>query len=667
MTNTTITNKFLAGLAGWLLMTLAPVAFAQTPLQPSIASFFSKPNFASAELSPSGKYLSVIILGKNGRQFLGVVDTTNPAKIQVVSKSDTVDMLDARWINDDRLYFSIGDTQDSDDNRNGDVYAINRDGSEQIQITTSRDASQGRKRSPLRGDYSMHGALGDGSDDLLVGKLSRSATDGSAKSERLFRINSKTLELVDVLGDLQPREVTGWVLDKDNQPRFGFSQTNGRSITHYREPGAKDWVEISNFDVLDSNGYSPKFIDEGGQIYVQKNDPDGFNALYLFDPKTRKLREKPVFQTTGFDANVRPIFEQNTKKLLGLRYESDAPGTVWFDSELQAAQKAVDEKLQGKVNSLSCRSATVCLVHSSSDQDPGRYFLYKPKQNDWLAIGPRHADIDPAQQGRRDFYRYSARDGLKIPVYVTLPVEKASERRPAVVLVHGGPTVRGGHWTWNNQAQFLASRGYVVIEPDFRGSTGYGDKHMRAGWRQWGLSMQDDLADAANWAVEQGWVDKDRIAIAGASYGGYATLMGLIKHPDVFRCGVNWVGVSDIDLLYSVTWSDTSEGGRRYGMPAMVGDPIKDAAQLRETSPLVQAHRLKSPLLMAYGIKDVRVPLVHGTKFRDAVAPHNPNVEWITYKEEGHGWRMEKNNVDFWGRVERFLEKNLAAKGPHKM
>jgi dipeptidyl aminopeptidase/acylaminoacyl peptidase len=162
--------------------------------------------------------------------------------------------------------------------------------------------------------------------------------------------------------------------------------------------------------------------------------------------------------------------------------------------------------------------------------------------------------------------------------------------------------------------------------------------------------------------VAQGWVDKDRIAIAGASYGGYATLMGLIKHPEIFRCGINWVGVSDIELLYSVTWSDASDSGLRIEKSTLIGDPDKDAAQLRATSPLVQAQRLKSPLLMAYGIKDVRVPLIHGTKFRDAVMQHNPNVEWVTYKEEGHGWRMEKNNVDFWGRVERFLEKNLAAK-----
>nr|WP_295772587.1 alpha/beta fold hydrolase [Rhodoferax sp.] len=665
MTHITKTNKILLGLACCLNVVFAPVALAQTPVRPSIESFFSKSNFSSAELSPSGKYLSVIMLGKNGRHFLAVVDTANVAKIQVVSKSDSVDMFSAHWVNDERLYFTIADPSDSDDNRNGEIYAINRDGSDQVQIITSRDASNGRKRSALRGDYRVHGAVDDGSDDLLVGKFSAGATSDSAKSERLYRINSKTLELTDVLGDLQPKEVTGWILDKENQPRFGFSQIKDRSIIHYREPGTKDWVEMSNVDTfLDFYAYNPIFIDGAGQVYAQKKNDEGFNAVYLFDPKTRKLADKPFFQTADFDANVDPIFERNTRKLLGLRYESDAPGTLWLDPAMQATQKTVDDKLKGTVNRITCRNGTVCLVSSFSDQDPGHFFLFKPQLNDWVAVGALHTEINPVEQGRKDFYRFTARDGTKIPVYVTQPASKASGPRPAVVLVHGGPYVRGGHWRWNRETQFLASRGYVVIEADYRGSTGYGMKHEHAGWKQWGLAMQDDLADAANWAVAQGWVDKNRIAIAGASYGGYATLMGLIKHPEIFRCGVNWVGVTDINLMYSVTWSDFSDTWKRYGMPTAVGDQVKDAEQLRATSPLQQASRLKNPLLMAYGIKDVRVPLVHGTKFRDAVMQHNQNVEWVTYKEEGHGWRMEKNNVDFWGRVERFLEKNLAVTAP---
>ena len=256
-------------------------------------------------------------------------------------------------------------------------------------------------------------------------------------------------------------------------------------------------------------------------------------------------------------------------------------------------------------------------------------------------------------------YRFAARDKRSIPVLVTQPAVKSLGPKPAVVLVHGGPFLRGTHWEWESQAQFLASRGYVVIEPEFRGSTGYGSAHFRAGWKQWGLKMQDDVADAAQWAVGQGWVDPKRICIAGASFGGYAVLMGLIKTPELYQCGVEWVGVSDIDLMYDIGWSDSSDEWKQYGMPLLVGDQIKDAQQLKETSPLAQAQRLNRPLLMAHGAADRRVPIKHGMAFRDAVSTTNRNVEWIVYANEGHGWRELENKVDFWSRVEKFLDKNI--------
>jgi dipeptidyl aminopeptidase/acylaminoacyl peptidase len=254
--------------------------------------------------------------------------------------------------------------------------------------------------------------------------------------------------------------------------------------------------------------------------------------------------------------------------------------------------------------------------------------------------------------------RIAARDGLSIPVHVTRPVGQ-SGAAPMVVLVHGGPWVRGGEWGWDEESQFLASRGYVVIEPEFRGSTGYGDKLYRASFKQWGLAMQDDVADAAQWAVKQGYADPKRVCIAGASYGGYATLMGLIRNPELFRCGVEWVGVTDIELMYSIQWSDASENWKGYGIPVLVGDRVKDAEQLAATSPLKLAGKLTQPLLMAYGGEDLRVPIEHGLKMRNALRGHNKNVEWIDYPSEGHGWTLQANDIDFWTRVEKFLDQHL--------
>jgi dipeptidyl aminopeptidase/acylaminoacyl peptidase len=266
--------------------------------------------------------------------------------------------------------------------------------------------------------------------------------------------------------------------------------------------------------------------------------------------------------------------------------------------------------------------------------------------------------------GQRDFVRFKARDGLSIPAYVTKPPKSLGTGPwPMVVLVHGGPWVRGGQWPWDADAQFLATRGYLVVEPEFRGSLGYGGKLYRAGFKQWGLAMQDDVADAATWAIAQGLADRQRVCIAGASYGGYATLMGLIKNPEIFRCGVEWVGVTDINLMYSITWSDASYIWKEAGMPELIGDRVKDAVQLETTSPLKQAARLTQPLLMAYGTQDRRVPIKHGTAFRDAVVKTNPNVEWIEYPGEGHGFYLTQNRVDFWTRVEAFFARNLRGGG----
>jgi dipeptidyl aminopeptidase/acylaminoacyl peptidase len=200
-----------------------------------------------------------------------------------------------------------------------------------------------------------------------------------------------------------------------------------------------------------------------------------------------------------------------------------------------------------------------------------------------------------------------------------------------------------------------------VIEPEFRGSTGYGSELFRAGWKQWGLAMQDDVADATTWAVQQGWVDPKRVCIGGASYGGYATLMGLIRNPELYRCGFEWVGVTDIELLFSIHWSDFTEEAKAYSMPVLVGDPQSDARQFAQTSPIAQASRLRQPLLMAYGAQDYRVPIKHGFDFKNAVTPLNKDVEWVVYTDEGHGWTKLATNVDFWGRVEAFLSRNIGA------
>jgi dipeptidyl aminopeptidase/acylaminoacyl peptidase len=196
--------------------------------------------------------------------------------------------------------------------------------------------------------------------------------------------------------------------------------------------------------------------------------------------------------------------------------------------------------------------------------------------------------------------------------------------------------------------------------PAPRASTGFGNKLFTAGWKQWGQGMQDDVTDGVQDLIKRGVVDGDRVCIMGASYGGYLTMMGLVKEPQLYKCGINWVGVTDPSFMFSVTWADFNElETGRYDLPQLIGDPDKDAEQFRRTSPVVRAAEIKQPVLLAYGALDRRVPLINGEKMLAALRPHNKNVEWVVYPDEGHGWMRLENKVDFMRRVEAFLARHL--------
>lgn len=228
------------------------------------------------------------------------------------------------------------------------------------------------------------------------------------------------------------------------------------------------------------------------------------------------------------------------------------------------------------------------------------------------------------------------------------------------MLVHGGPWMRGRQWGWDPMAQFLASRGYQVLEPEFRGSTGYGQALYRAGWRQWGQAMQDDVADVMQWAVKQGHADPKRACIAGASHGGYATLMGLMRHPELYRCGVAWVAVTDPRLLFEWNFdSDQADVVREIDLPRLVGDPKADAAMLDSVSPVKRAAEIKAPLLLAMGGADARVLPVHGERLNEALIAAGRPPQYVVYEGEGHGWRQLKTHVDFARRLEAFLAQHL--------
>lgn len=638
----------------WACLTTAPAHAADAPAQIPVKAFFSAPVMAAPVLSPNGQRAAVLVAReKTGRMQLGVLEFAAPMRLTIVASSGDADVQWARWVNDERLVFSLGDRQASSEYQPvSELWGVNRDGSRQERLISERN-------------YHLLRVLRDGSANVLIVRYNYSNRGEPSHATPLL-LDTLTGRTVAAVEPGYPDGAWTWLADDRGVMRALSTIKSGTSVIHWRTGAGATWQPIASFPMFTGGpgAFEPYVMGPDGVFYGRsvRKDADGTWALYRFDAATLKLEAEPLVSMAGFDFNGQLVFDSGAGRLIGVHYTSDGPGTAWLDPAMQQLQDRIDKRLPGLVNRIAvaeCGCSRWMVITSQSDRQPPVFHLYDRETDHVQLAGRSQPDIDPKLMAERDFLRFKARDGLEIPLHVTRPAGKGPW--PTVVLVHGGPHERGGQWGWTREAHFLASRGYLVLEPEFRGSTGYGQRLFRAGWKQWGLKMQDDIADATRWAIGEKLADAQRICIAGASYGGYATLMGLIRDPDLYRCGVSWIAVTDIGLMYDITWSDASDILKRYGMPALIGDPVKDAAQLEATSPLKQAHRLKQPLLLAFGGGDRRVPIDHGTKFRDAVKKTNERVEWIVYNEEGHGWFKPENRYDFYSRMEKFLATHLQA------
>ncbi len=640
---------------------------AATAEPPSITAFFKRPQMRAPKLSPSGRYLAVQAAGKNDRMVLAVLDLQTLAEPKFVAGFHDADVYDHYWVNEDRLVFDISDSPDGTTRVMAQgLWAVDRDGNNFRQLINSSKVFLSNRVSHIQSrqldvNWILHDLPADGSNDVIVLRR-RWSSEPESMGQQLARLDTRT-GFTKNLSQGVPDYVVSWVLDWRGEPYAVQAFRNGQS-RFYKRDGQSRW----NPWFEDEDGYNPKhpsptWIGPNGMVIGTQNH-QGYLALFQLDPKTGNAQGEPLIATPGYDYQGDLIFDPTAQRLLGVRHETDAPGTTWFHPAMRTIQSDIDAKLRGSVNLIECSSclnATNMVITAVSDQRPKEYYLYKPAEKQLQRLAPAPAELRPTAMGQRDYHRIKARDGLELPVLVTQPAGGIKGKTPTVVLVHGGPYVRGTNWAWERDAQFLASRGYLVLEPEFRGSTGYGNRLFRAGWKQWGLAMQDDLADTLAWAVKQGWADANRACIMGASYGGYAAMMGAVTQGDLFKCAVNWVGVTDIGLMSSIHWDDSSEEWKQYGMKRLVADPETDAKQMQQTSPLLRAKEIRMPLLMAYGGEDRRVPLKHGTDMKAALRADQP-VEWVVYPEEGHGWFDLKTNEDFWGRVERFLDRNIGNK-----
>jgi dipeptidyl aminopeptidase/acylaminoacyl peptidase len=629
-------TRWLSALTGASLIAgCAVTAHAQPAKQYPLRDFFKNPEQAYFRLSPDGKHLG----------FMQPYESRMNIFVQPIDKIGTKDgikRVTAETARDIPNYFFKGPQHV--------LFTKDFGGDENTHVVTA-DITTGVVKDLTPHDNTraiILDALPDDDDHVLVmhNKRKKEIFD-------VYRVNIKTGE--EKLVAENPGNFTRWETDHAGKIRVAISADGVNTSLFYRETESDEFKSILT-TTFRENVNIAAFTADNKQMYVASNRGRDKSALFEFDPKTAK-EGKLIYENANVD--VDSLSWSRARKTITqtvVNFEKAEP--VFFDKESERVYKALKAKLPAY--ELGVQSATkdeqTLIVAAINDRTPGARYVYDVKADKLTKLADINPAIAEADMAEMKPVSYTSRDGLTIRGYLTLPKGVVAKNLPVIVNPHGGPWARDS-WGYNPEIQFLANRGYAVFQMNFRGSTGYGRKFWEASFKQWGLTMQDDITDGVNWLVKEGIADPKRIAIYGASYGGYATLAGITKTPDLYAAAVDYVGVANLfTFLKSIPpyWKPFAEM-----MKEMVGDDLKDQVQFEATSPALNADKIKTPLFVAQGAKDPRVAKAESDQMVAALKKRGVEVDYMVKDNEGHGFRNQENQFEFYEAMEKFLAKHL--------
>jgi len=626
--------KLFSSLALLALLTLLlpRPARADDPLIP-MEDFFRNPEQSGFQLSPNGEYISFMKPWER-RMNIFVQKIGAEEAVRVTSATER-DIPAYFWSGNERIVY----LQDRGGDENYRLYAVSSDGTESRELTPFENTR-----------VTIVDSLEEQDDFILIGM--------NRRDQRLFdvyRLNLETGELT--LLEENPGDIAGWMTDHDGKLRVAVRSDGVNTSLLYRDREDEPFRNILTTDFRES--VSPLFFTfDNTKLYVASNLGRDKSAIFVFNPRTVE-HEELLFEHP--DVDVSSLFRSRKRKVItGTGFTTDRFRYHFFDEERAALQNELEERLPGDevvVASMS-RDETKVLVYAGSDRTRGTYFFFDRETKDFRKLAELAPWLPKERMAPMTPVSYVSRDGLTIHGYLTLPPGREPKNLPVVIHPHGGPWVRDG-WGFDPQVQFLASRGLAVLQMNFRGSTGYGRAFWEAGFKEWGRSMQDDVTDGVLWLVEQGIADPKRVGIYGASYGGYAVLAGLAFTPDLYACGVDYVGVSNIFTLLE-TIPPYWELGRQM-LYEKIGHPEKDKELLEAASPVFHADRITAPLFVAQGANDPRVKKAESDQIVEALRSRGIEVEYMVKENEGHGFRNEENRFDFYRAMERFLATHLGS------
>jgi len=610
--------------------------------------FFGDPEISGAQISPDGKFVSFMKPFK-GTRNIWVKRTEEPFDKAKPITADTQRPIPAYFWSRDGKYILF--VQDKAGDENYLVYAVNPADAP----ASGQEVPAARNLTDVKGVRAEIYAVPRTDPDAIYVGLN----DRDKAWHDLYKVKISTGERTLVRQNTE--RIVGWTFDLKDQLRLAVRATDAGD-TEILRVDDKGFTKVYACSVFEQCG-PVQYHKDGRRVYFTTNKGDlNFSRLELFDPETGKeeVVESDPLNRVDFGG---ALFSEVTDDLIVTTYDDERQRLYWKDKSFEADYKLLQKQLPGKEIGLGSvtKDEKLWLIQASSDTEPGERYLFDRTTKKLTFQYRVRQSLNRNSLAPMKAVRYQSSDGLEIPAYLTLPKGVAAKNLPAIIFPHGGPWARDS-WDYDTFAQFWANRGYAVLQPNFRGSTGYGKKFIDAGNKQWGDKMQDDITWGVKYLVAEGIADPKKIGIMGGSYGGYATLAGVTFTPDVYAAAVDYVGPSNLTtLLESIPayW----EAFRQVFYKRM-GDPstAEGKAQLDRQSPLFSANKIKTPLLVVQGQNDPRVNKREADQIVIALRDRGFPVEYIVAPDEGHGFSRPVNNMAMFSQAEKFFAKYLGGR-----
>src|SRR5689334_4135460 len=641
-------------LSALLLVALAAPVLAQSPPIIDRELFFGDPEIAGAQISPDGAFIAFVKPFK-GTRNIWVKKTAEPFTSAKPITADTKRPIPTYFWSRDGKYILFVQDKAGDENYN--VYAVNPADAP----AAGQDVPTARNLTDAKGIRAFIYAVPRSEPDVIYVGLN----DRDAAWHDLYKVKISTGERTLIRKNTE--RITAYFFDLKDQLRLATrSAENGD--TEVLRVDADKFTKVYSCTVFEACG-PIRYHKDGERVYFQTNKGSDVDLirLELFNPTTGKeeLVESDPLKHVDFG---NAVFSELSDELIATSYDDERERVYWKDKAFEADYKNLQKQLPGKEIGFgsSTKDEKLWIIAANADTDPGSTYLYDRSTKKLTLQYQAREKLNRAYLTPRKPVKYPSSDGLQVPAYLTLPKGVEAKNLPAIILPHGGPWYRDS-WGYDAFAQFLANRGYAVLQPNFRGSTGYGKKFIDAGNKQWGNKMQDDVTWGAKYLIAQGIADPKRVGIMGGSYGGYATLAGVAFTPDVYAAGVSIVGPSNlITLLESIPayWEQV-----RKLFYERMGDPNtpEGKAQLLRQSPLTAAAKIKTPLLVVQGANDPRVNKRESDQIVIALRDRGFPVEYMVAPDEGHGFARPVNNSALFASAEKFLAKYLGGRYQESM